>query len=408
MTNGACRNNNGPSASPFTRAEESGLVNVSMLILSVQLALYALAWLAVGWTVRLHHRASHNWAMGWFCSALATFVFYWRPPWLGYLIDLVNNALLMAAFIFLYRGTAIYARKAPSLWVVIAGSSALLLVEVMRLVDVSQVTLRVWLLTVGLAAPMAATARLLWQVSPTWLGNRTLTRLILTFPPLLTIAMFGMRAVIISLSAAEIATNMQTDSARDAYMTIAFLTFLGLFNFSLFMLVFSALVNHLETLSSHDQLTGLKNRRAILELMRKEHARFLRTATPYSLIMIDIDHFKAVNDQHGHLVGDEVLHTLAQRLKSDVRGSDSLARLGGEEFLLLLPASKLEAGHAYAQRLRESVEATPFSTAAGDLAITISLGVAQSEPQDSQSAAVMGRADQALYQAKGDGRNCVR
>lgn len=155
-----------------------------------------------------------------------------------------------------------------------------------------------------------------------------------------------------------------------------------------------------------DPLTALLNRRAMEGQLQVEHARSSRHHDTYGLIMGDLDLFKRVNDTHGHDVGDEVLRELAERIRASVRIEDAVARWGGEEFLILLPATGTENALIVAEKIRRKVCDKPFPTSTMPLPITISLGVAvfNADPEPDE---VIKRADQALYRAKENGRNRV-
>ncbi len=167
------------------------------------------------------------------------------------------------------------------------------------------------------------------------------------------------------------------------------------------------LFEEVQRLAITDGLTGLYNRRHFLELAGREFERSRRYDRPLSAILLDIDHFKRVNDTHGHAVGDEVLQALAARFRENVRDIDLLTRYGGEEFAVLLPESDLAAARQAAERLRQSVAETPIETAAGPLSVTISLGVALVAPDCQDPATLLRLADEALYKAKNAGRNRV-
>jgi len=156
-----------------------------------------------------------------------------------------------------------------------------------------------------------------------------------------------------------------------------------------------------------DSLTGILNRRHFFELAEREVKRARRSGRPLCAIMADVDHFKRVNDDHGHLVGDQVLEEIARRCKESIRGEDLLGRFGGEEFVLLLPEAPLEVAAAnVAERLRREVAGVPIATNRGELKLTISLGVAELGPGE-DLAALLERADGALYAAKQGGRDRV-
>ncbi len=163
------------------------------------------------------------------------------------------------------------------------------------------------------------------------------------------------------------------------------------------------LEEELRRLSMTDPLTGAYNRRYFLELAEKEMIRSHRTGSPFSLLVMDIDHFKRVNDTYGHIVGDMVLKKLVEVLKQRIRRSDTLARWGGEEFIVLLPDTALEGAAVLAEDLRAIIEETEFPHVKN---ITISLGVAEYEAGQTIDNTVT-EADKALYKAKESGRNCV-
>lgn len=161
----------------------------------------------------------------------------------------------------------------------------------------------------------------------------------------------------------------------------------------------------LRELAMTDTLTGLANRRTFFEYAEKEVARTARYRTPFSLLMVDADRFKAVNDTHGHAAGDEVLRHLAAVLKNTVRTTDLPARYGGEEFVVLLPETGAVDALILAERLRAGVEAA--SVVVGDkiLRYTISIGVAQAPAASPDLKSILAVADAALYRAKSEGRN---
>jgi len=156
-----------------------------------------------------------------------------------------------------------------------------------------------------------------------------------------------------------------------------------------------------------DPLTGLHNRRGLEELGRHEVDRFLRFGHPLSVAMLDIDHFKRVNDSYGHGVGDQVLKGLAERCRSIIRQVDIFGRYGGEEFVILLPETDLFQAVNIAERLRRSVAETPFITDQGAISITISLGVTRASKNFHELDALIEQVDAALYDAKIKGRNRV-
>ncbi len=168
-----------------------------------------------------------------------------------------------------------------------------------------------------------------------------------------------------------------------------------------------------ETMAMQDTLTGILNRRAIQDRAAAELSRLKRgqTRPALSVIMLDLDHFKQVNDTYGHAVGDEVLRQVAERLSKQVRAYDWVGRWGGEEFLIVLPGTGLPEACAAAERLRQCLAATPATIAGGrTIALSASLGVASlsvTEAAEVSLDEVVRQADRALYRAKAQGRNQV-
>jgi len=157
-----------------------------------------------------------------------------------------------------------------------------------------------------------------------------------------------------------------------------------------------------------DSLTGLYNRRGLFEIGNLEFSRSRRSKRPFSVVMVDIDHFKRVNDLYGHAIGDQALQGLAGHLRSITRDFDIVGRYGGEEFVLLLSETNLESASGVAERLREVVEKMPIQTDVGGLRMTISLGVTEYASANTPSLeTLIARADKALYLAKEKGRNRV-
>jgi diguanylate cyclase (GGDEF)-like protein len=166
-------------------------------------------------------------------------------------------------------------------------------------------------------------------------------------------------------------------------------------------------------LATTDALTGIANRRHFLAVAEAEVARALRYGAPLGLLMADVDHFKAINDGHGHPVGDSVLTAVARALVAQARPNDLVGRVGGEEFAVLLPEADLDAAMAAAERLRQAIEALTIEAGGRRIPVAMSLGGASLRPAadpagavaDSALATLMREADDALYRAKQRGRN---
>ncbi|HEY8670396.1 MAG TPA: diguanylate cyclase [Terriglobales bacterium] len=161
-------------------------------------------------------------------------------------------------------------------------------------------------------------------------------------------------------------------------------------------------------LAATDPLTGLPNRRFFDEFAKLDMDRFLRFGEPSSLLMVDLDHFKSINDTYGHPAGDEVLRSVASLGKLVFRSSDLFARWGGEEFVCLLPGTDEWGAICAAEKLRSAVEQLSIVSGERVIPVTASVGVSSFDKTDRVMDAALLRADKALYRAKDDGRNCVR
>jgi len=168
----------------------------------------------------------------------------------------------------------------------------------------------------------------------------------------------------------------------------------------------------LHKMATVDALTGLRNRAAIVESVKVEFSRNQRgeatgTKHPLSLLMIDVDNFKAINDDYGHLFGDQALQEIASSINQAIRDHDLIGRYGGEEFLLLLPETDQDGAKFLAERIRQNVEDIDFLYDDKKVLLTVSLGVTTIHAYDSDYEQALNRADEALYQAKHEGRNRV-
>ena len=162
-------------------------------------------------------------------------------------------------------------------------------------------------------------------------------------------------------------------------------------------------------LITHDQLTGVFNRAYLLRLLQREVETSIQQGSSMSIILVDIDRFKRVNDRYGHLVGDEVLRTFCDRLRRVLDKKQALCRFGGEELVWVCPETPMDMGARFAEMMRQQVAEEPFVTQAGSLKLTCSMGVTHIDGSTETSVdELLTAADRLLYQAKEQGRNCVR
>ena len=165
-------------------------------------------------------------------------------------------------------------------------------------------------------------------------------------------------------------------------------------------------LGRIQELATRDELTGLVNRRHMQTLLEQAHRRCVRSGQRFCLALVDVDHFKVVNDNHGHAAGDEVLRALAQEMPLALRLSDTLSRWGGEEFVLMLSDTQLPMAREGLERLRQRVARLRVKVPAGELHISVSAGLAEHRPGESAED-TLARADAALLEAKQQGRNRV-
>ena len=186
-------------------------------------------------------------------------------------------------------------------------------------------------------------------------------------------------------------------------------TFASALVFGVFGIVAGRVMSKLRNASTHDPLTGLANRRLLMGQLPSLIANGQRRNEPLCVLMLDLDHFKRVNDTYGHSVGDRTLVALARSVEKDVRKGDIIARYGGEEFVVICPNADEEAGIKIAERIRESIATLGEDELGFDGVQTISIGLVVAEPLAQSATELLNQADEALYEAKSSGRDrtCV-
>ena len=188
---------------------------------------------------------------------------------------------------------------------------------------------------------------------------------------------------------------------------IGFFISMGAILYGFVLMIYDKMTASLEMLATHDSLTGVYNRRTILELLKVACAGSRRNMTPLTVMMIDLDDFKSVNDTHGHMEGDGVLQAVSNTMKSVLREQDAIGRYGGEEFLAVLPNTDEAGAEKLAERMRTAVEEAVLQAAGQPLTLTVSIGVASAAQTPSSGDLLLRRADNALMGAKRKGRDQV-
>ena len=225
--------------------------------------------------------------------------------------------------------------------------------------------------------------------------------------PLCALAgVFVLRALLSVLVPPELVRPLYVDTSANIVVLVIMMTLGLVMHLVLALCVALRLVRRMHRLSRQDALTLLPNRRAADEHLARLFARLRAGQGGFALALADVDHFKRVNDQHGHAIGDRALAHLAAQLRAQARPVDLVARFGGEEFVLLLPDVDLAGAQAGAERQRAAVAAEPLRLGGGQLGLSISLGVGLARADDSPET-LLARVDAALYRAKAAGRNRV-
>ena len=347
------------------------------------------------------------WAGGLLLSALAhtLLLLYGRIP--NLLTVVLGNVLLSSAL--------------ASFWLAVRRFHGLALHWARTLALLAAIALLMWLFQHQFASRVVVSgftlslqaALVLWVLRQRALGaeqQRSRGALLLVCGLGLIVLTLLLRAAAALFFSLNIASILQSNLVQTLTFMVSFLaTLVSSFGF-VFMAKERADQANLR-LASQDPLTGAANRRALMQALETELARASRQHTPLALLMVDIDHFKRVNDHYGHLAGDHVLRHIVGVLRQRLRASDVLGRYGGEEFMVLLPGTDLHGAAQLAEQLRQAVQAAPCEWQGQHIPFTVSIGVAASAdtPADPSrtSEALLQAADQALYRAKDDGRNRV-
>jgi len=336
------------------------------------------------------------WALAPLLVAVATFLFGARgqiPDWMSVV---GANVLLLGGVLLFHFGSQQFFGQPPAYrrWLIALAAFTLLLFWFG--VVQPDFNIRVQLVSAAWVCIILANARVIWRHGPEDFATRYTVIVMLVHA---TIIVLRGLATLLPLpnEGLFVATRIQTIYVvGNALMVIAFAV-------GLVLLAAERVRGEFQHLAMRDSLTGAMLRRVLVEVCEQELARCRRHGRSMALLMMDVDHFKAINDTHGHQTGDRVLVDFVSRVSALLRRPDLLARFGGEEFVLLLPETSPEEAVAVAERILETV-AAPRE---GLPHITVSIGVATNRPDEDRVDTLLARADRALYKAKREGRNRV-
>lgn len=372
--------------------------------LLIQQSLFAMLWCALA-ILGLARRAALHWAVGvlFVTGGLSLIVLRdVTPAWLGYWLSVV---MLSGGLTALCRGLDHFVRRPPADREYIIG-------WLLHCALVAAVTLHgvPWMFVAAASAPLGY-----WQLRAAWTVQRGLSGEFgasfaawCAAPFWLIGTVLVLRGLLAPLLPQVAGTSLHAPGAGNLGAAFTFVGAGLLLDLGLVALVCSRMLRRLQRASDHDGLTGLLNRRGIESRLQLEANRLGRYGQPYSVLSIDVDLFKHINDRHGHPAGDAVLRALGQTLVRAGRDVDLAGRTGGEEFLIVMPHTAADSARALAERLLQTVRALRVPVAGdGLVSTTVSIGVVTAERADEPLQAVMQRLDAALYRAKQAGRDRI-
>jgi diguanylate cyclase (GGDEF)-like protein len=377
---------------------------IAFLMVACQQAVLAFGWLAGAALMVESRRAALHWALYAALSAVSLVLFVVSvKPGIEPLRALANLCIVVS-LVVLQRGVwAFFACPRPWRWH--AGVLAAAGTATWFGLDPANGAWRVAIVSGALSALCLSVG---WDMQREARARMELRwGAVLSVPLLLGGLVFGLRAGRAMVSPGTIVAEVTADSALNVSAAFSYLVIALVFQLTLVALVVTRGVVELRRASRYDALTGLLNRRAAQEALEDELQRSRRLGEPFSVLMIDADHFKSINDLHGHAVGDRALQHLGTLLSAQMRDIDRVGRWGGEEFIVLLPGTPLAQAQEVAERLRERTQSLPPRWQERAVPLTVSLGVSQWAGPSDELAALMARADAAMYRAKANGRNRV-
>ena len=366
-------------------------------LVAFQMLLHAAVWGLAGALLRDERAALLHWGLFMLLLGIGLALAGARGEPRQWLLYNGVNIVTVLAFALMRRGTEAFLRVPRH-----DGEQLALLVPVLLVIGgvgagTEQASLRIVLAYGAEAVIMLRTVATIRPALALEFGRRTMLGIALPG------AAIGVLLVLLALRQGlswSQPLELQRSESTNLALMVVYLAGSAAFSFGFMALVTQRLTARLREASVRDALTGLYNRRAMSEALGRLWSRHHRSAAPLAVLVVDIDHFKRINDSQGHAAGDAALKRVAAMLQGHLRAEDVVGRIGGEEFLLLLPDTKAPHAHALAERLRERMHADPLGT-------TISIGIAMAGKDDSSAESVIARADAALYRAKDRGRDRI-
>jgi len=337
------------------------------------------------------------------CGALASQLLAMRgfiPDWLSIV---AGNGIFLLCFTLMWAGLRRFASQPVHWWLVVAVPLALMATHVFYAPIGQSLTARVCLFAALVTLFSGACFRDAWQAQ----RQESLRMRRLAMATFLATSLFMLFRVWATLRDPSAPSSFMGPSTLQSLATFISLLIVLVWNLAVHLMASERLENRLLGLAHSDALTSVLNRAGFRSLSQRQIARSLHDRRPVSLLLMDLDHFKRVNDRHGHEAGDRLLCAFVEVARQGIRPGDLLARHGGEEFCALLPGSTLDEAAAVAERIRRRFEPMRAHGPDGEIGTTVSIGVAELVLPDENLDQALNRADQALYVAKRQGRNRV-
>lgn len=375
---------------------------IAFLMVACQQAVLALGWLVAAAALKLDRRAAVQWA-GYALLTGASLVFFvWATQTRREEVRALGNVCVVAGVMLMQRGVRQFVGLAAPAWLY-AGLLAGVVAVAWFGMAVHNGAMRVAVISGLLGLLCLATA---WDVF-TYTRRKLEMRwgFWLAIPLLLGAVVFLLRSGRAIVAPGTVVAEVSANSALNIGSAVVFMVTALVFHLVLVALVAARLMTELRRMSRHDSLTELLNRRAMDDLLRDEGRRAIRANRPFSVLMVDADYFKAINDRFGHAAGDEALRHLAQILRAQMRDIDRVGRFGGEEFIVLLPGTSASEALNAAERLRDALLRRPWGWQGETLRLTVSTGVAAWRGPHDEVDLLLKRADAAMYRAKSLGRD---
>lgn len=365
-------------------------------LVAFQLVLYALAWGLCGLLLRESRLAMAHWGGFLVLLGLGLWLAGGRDEPREWLYYNGTNVLSLLGFALMRRGTERFMRVPGSdlEQLIMVGSAMAVIAALGPSAEAAP-----WRIVLAYGVQAYTVLRAMFRIRSALAQEFGRTSIAFTFGPGVVIGILQVLLAGNQLAYWELPQEMQRNTAGNLGLMLLYLSGCAFFNIGFMAMVTLRLVTALRHATLADPLTGTLNRRGLDQTVAAEWQRHRRHGHPLALLVLDVDHFKRYNDTRGHSAGDDLLRELALQVKRCVRASDAVARVGGEEFLVLLPGADAAQAATLAERLRRQ--------AAEQLGCTVSIGIAQAREDDAQWQSVFERGDRALYRAKAQGRNRV-